>query len=142
MAEMSDNDDFQRPLKRFRKAVTSKEEADKLSNAIPKATRYKNNWAFKIFQDWKNERRNKLPELEQTSLDTELESVESLEVDFEKMTPKSLDFWIGKFLQEVADKNGNRYPGPTLYQIVAGLKRHLEAKHRRDVNMLDKNNSW
>ena len=69
---MSDNDDFQRPLKRFRKAVTSKEEADKLSNAIPKATRYKNKWAFKIFQDWKNQRRKKVTrKLEQTSLDTE-----------------------------------------------------------------------
>ncbi|KAK3726854.1 hypothetical protein QZH41_001597 [Actinostola sp. cb2023] len=28
-----------------------------------------------------------------------------------------------------------------LYQIVADLKRHLETKHRTDVNMLDKSNS-
>jgi len=56
-------------------------------------------------------------------------------------SPKSLDFLIGKFVQEVTEKNRKPYPGRTLYQIVAGLKRHLETKHRTDVNMLDKSNS-
>ena len=79
---------------------------------------------------------------EETSLDVDLESIENLDSDWEKMSPKSLDFWIGNFVQEVTEKNGKPCSGRTLYQIVAGLKRHLETKHRTDVNMLDKSNSW
>ena len=134
----SDSEDFQRPLKRFRKSISCEEEAKKLANAVPVSTRYKNKWAVGLFEDWKRSRFNKEPTFEQTSLDFDLTSIESLEHPLEKMSPKSLDFWIGKFVQEVADKKGNRYPGPTVYQIVAGL----EAMHRRDVNFLDKNNPW
>lgn len=59
-----------------------------------------------------------------------------------KMTAVSLDFWIGKSVQEVANKNGEGYPGRTLYQVVGGLKRHLEANNRNDVIMFDKSNTW
>ena len=86
MAE-SDSEDFQRPLKRFRKSVSSNEEAQKLLNAVPASTRYKNKWAVKLFEDWKRERANKAPELEETSLRYDLASLESLNTTFEKMSP-------------------------------------------------------
>ena len=37
--------------------------------------------------------------------------------------------WLTKFVQEVANKNGDRYPSRSLYGIVCGLERYLE-----DVN--------
>ena len=40
-----------------------------------------------------------------------------------------LGYWLTKFVQEVANKNGGRYPSRSLYGIVCGLKRYLE-----DVN--------
>ena len=35
----------------------------------------------------------------------------------EEMDAVSLNFWLAKFVQEVANKNGGRYPGRTLYGI-------------------------
>ena len=37
-----------------------------------------------------------------------------------------LGYWLTKFVQEVANKNGRRYPSRSLYGIVCGLKRYLE----------------
>jgi hypothetical protein len=136
----SEEDNF-RPSKRFRKSISAEEEAKKLFNAVPISTRYTNKWGVKIFEEWKRHRENKLAKLEESSM-VELESIENPDSNWEKMSQKSLDFWIGKFVQEVTDKKGSRYPGPTLYQIVASLKRHLETKYRKDVNMLDRNHSW
>jgi len=53
MAELSEDEDFQLHLKQFRKTISSKEKAKKLSNAIPASTCYKNKWAVKLFEDWK-----------------------------------------------------------------------------------------
>ncbi|XP_020912548.1 zinc finger MYM-type protein 3 [Exaiptasia diaphana] len=135
--EMESEDDFQ-PAKRFRKARTTEEEKEMLEKAIPKSTRYKNTWAFKLFEDWKSERANKTAILEASSVNSKLEELENLDHDFILMKPKSLNFWVGKFIQEVTSKDGKRFPGATLYQIVAGLKRFLEEHNRNDVNMLDK----
>ncbi|KXJ06379.1 hypothetical protein AC249_AIPGENE23163 [Exaiptasia diaphana] len=134
---MESEDDFQ-PAKRFRKARTTEEEKEMLEKAIPKSTRYKNTWAFKLFEDWKSERANKTAILEASSVNSKLEELENLDQDFILMKPKSLNFWVGKFIQEVTSKDGKRFPGATLYQIVAGLKRFLEEHNRNDVNMLDK----
>ena len=109
----SDEDDFL-PSKRFRKSISAEEEAKKLLDAVPLSTRYKNKWAVKTFEEWKLHRENKLAKLEQTSLEVELELIENLDSNWEKMSPHSLDFWIGKFIQEVTDKKGRRYPGSTL----------------------------
>lgn len=137
----SDEDDFH-PSKRFRKSISAEVEAKKLTDAVPVSTRYKNKWAVKLFEEWKFGRENKSAKLEETSLEVDLESIENLDSNWEKMSPHSLAFWIGKFLQEVTDSKGKRYPGATLYQIVASLKRHLETKQRKAVNMLDRKDSW
>ena len=50
----------------------------------------------------------KLPTMKSTSLDIVLEDVEHLDVNWEKMSPSSPGFCIGKFQQEVADKKGER----------------------------------
>lgn len=42
------------------------------------------------------------------------------------MDALSLNFCLYKFIQEVANKKGGRYPRRTLYGIVCGLKRHVE----------------
>ena len=41
----------------------------------------------------------------------------------ENMNAKSINYWLWKFVQEVADKSGGRYPSRTLYNIICGLKR-------------------
>jgi len=103
------------------------EEHKIIDEAVPASTRNKNKWAMKLFRDWSSQRENKLPNLEDSTLSINLESLQSLDEDMATMTPESLNFWIGKCLQEVTGKDGQRYPGKTLYQIVAALKRSLES---------------
>ena len=41
----------------------------------------------------------------------------------------SLNYWLTKFVMEVAKDSGERYPPRTVYGIVCGLKRHLRDKN-------------
>ena len=43
-----------------------------------------------------------------------------------KIWSLSLNFWLTKFVQEVADKTGGRYPPRSLYGTICELRRHLE----------------
>ena len=61
--------------------------------------------------------------------DYDVHRVWSLEEKLEDLDSLSLNYWLTKFVQEVANKNGGRYPSRSLYGIVCGLKRYLE-----DVN--------
>ncbi|CAB4037383.1 Hypothetical predicted protein [Paramuricea clavata] len=94
-----------------------------------------------MFTEWIRIWASHCAALEQTSLNVSLDDIQDLDVEnWEEMTPGSLDFWIGMFVQDVSNTKGERYPGRSLYQIVSGLKRHLECKNRNDVNMFDKSN--
>ena len=129
------------PIKRFRKSRSCEEERDMLVNAVPISTRYKNKWTVNLFTEWITARKNHSAALEQTSLNISLHDIQDLDVEhWEKMAPPSLDFWVGKFIQEILNKKGERYPGRTLYQLVGGLKRDLESRNRTDVNIFDKSN--
>ena len=41
----------------------------------------------------------------------------------------SLNYWLTKFVMEVAKDSGERYPPRTVYGIACGLKRHLRDKN-------------
>lgn len=138
---LSDDDNYP-PLKRFRKSRSKEEEKEILQEAVPLSTRYKNKWAVNVFLEWIEARTNKVACLEPTTFDVQLENIDRLDREWEKMTAPLLNFWISKFVLEVADKKGNAYPARTVYQIVAGLKRHLDLKNRTDVNFFDKSNIW
>ena len=52
--------------------------------------------------------------------------VQSLEEKLEDLDSLSLNYWLTKFVQEVANKNGGRYLSCSLYGIVCGLKLYLK----------------
>jgi len=56
--------------------------------------------------------------------------VQSLEEKLEDLDSLSLNYWVAKFVQEFASKNGGRYPPRSLYGIVLGLKQNLEDLNR------------
>ncbi|KAK3698962.1 hypothetical protein QZH41_012834, partial [Actinostola sp. cb2023] len=41
------------------------------------------------------------------------------------MDDVTLNYWLSKFVMEVAKESGERYPPKTVYGIIASLKRHL-----------------
>ena len=97
--------DQEGPYKRFWKSRSYKEEEEMLENAVPLSTRYKNKWSVNLFEDWIRDRDNKRAAAEEISLGISLDDIEDLDIErWEKMTPLSLNFWIGKFVEEVANK--------------------------------------
>ena len=117
---------------RFRIPKTCEEEKACVINSVPKSTVYKNEWAIQIFREWQGQRANKICNIEPGGVlkgdDIGLD-VQELTESIENMNAKSLNYWLCKFVQEVANKSGGRYPSRTLYDIVCGLKRFLVEKN-------------
>ena len=128
-------------MKRFRPAKSVDEERDSVEAAVPSCTKYCTKWAYKIFEDWQLSRKNKVAIEEATALRFDnLSSVQDLDsVKLDELSAESLNFWLSKFVQKVAKKNGERYPPRTIYSIVSGINRYLaEANPNNSVNILDK----
>ncbi len=103
----------------FRAARTLTEETEAIRAAIPSSTRYKNKWAVEVFKEWQYYRATK----GQTSSEVD-EIVQTVDTfSFEGVNGESMAYWLGKFVQEVVRKDGQKYPPRSLYGIiVAGLK--------------------
>ena len=64
--------------------------------------------------------------------------VQSLSTDLANMDANTLNYWLSKFLQEVANSEAKVYPARTLCEIIGGILRHLEETVRsKAVNPLD-----
>ena len=116
---------------RFRVPKTSSQENVLVNDAVPTSTKYKNKWAVSIFAEWQRLREVKVPVLDCGGLfkDYALHKVTALIADIAGMEALSLNFWLSKFVMEVAKKSGGRYPPKTVYGIICALKRYLEEKN-------------
>ena len=56
-----------------------------------------------------------------------------------EMDVLSLKYWLSKFMMEVAEKSGERYPPKGEYGIICALKRYLEKNGSEAFNPLDAN---
>ena len=96
-------------------------------NSVPKSTVYKNKWAIQIFF-WQGQRANKICTIhpggvfkgEDIGLD-----VQELTESIENMNAKSLNYWLCKFVQEVADKSGGTISLSDALQYYLRLKTFL-----------------
>ena len=89
----------------FRESRTSAEEAEAIQMAIPYSTRYKNKWAVDVFKEWQYYRETKRETSDEVN-----DNLQSVGTSFEEMYSESMSYWLGKFIQEVVKKNGERYP--------------------------------
>ena len=55
--------------------------------------------------------------------DYDLHKVAQLSTSIEEMDAVTLNYWLSKFVMEVAKKSGERYPPKTVYGIVCGIRR-------------------
>jgi hypothetical protein len=118
----------------FGKARTFTEETEAICTAIPSSTRYKNKWAVEVFKEWQYYRATK----GKTSSELD-DNVQTVDTPFQEMNGESMAYWLGKFVQEVVQRDGQKYPPCSLYGIVAGLKRYLDEKNGSlALNPLDK----
>ena len=99
-----------------------------------------NKWAVNIFAEWQRLRGVKGPVLDCGGLfkDYDLHKVTAVSVDIAGMDALSLNYWLSKFVMEVAKKSGERYPPKSVYGIICALKRYLEEKNGSEaLNPLD-----
>lgn len=90
---------------RFRSPKSKEQEASLVAEATPKSTQYNTKWGIKVFEEWQNERPNKIAKLEHEGVaGLRSDDVEDLTVNLEHMLPKTLNFWLCKFVGEVAKK--------------------------------------
>ena len=106
---------------RFRRPKNADEEAAWLRETTPQNTRNSTKWSLKIFEEWQGARSNKVAANEYGKVD----EVQDLTVDIAQMSPLSLNFWMTKFVGEIGNRSGCRYPPRSLYQIVCGINRHV-----------------
>ena len=96
---------------RFRSPKSKEEETSLVSEATPKTTQYNTKWGRKVFEEWQQRRQNTSAKLEVVGVaEMNCEDVEDLTVPLEHMSPNTLNFWLSKFVCEVAKQNGERYP--------------------------------
>ena len=89
-------------LSRFREAKTAEEEVNLVRNAVPKSTQYKNKWAYKIFEDLQRQRLVPIVEFTGLFKTYDFHLVESLDTPLVEMSVLSINYWLTKFVQEVA----------------------------------------
>ena len=67
-----------------------------------------------------------------------MSKVQSTSTDLANMDPNALNYWLSKFVQEVANSEGKLYPARTLYGIICDSRRHLrETVGSEALNPLD-----
>jgi hypothetical protein len=98
----------------FGKARTFTEETEAIRTAIPSSTRCKNKWAVEIFKEWQYYRATK----GETSSEVD-DNVQTVDTPFQEMNGDSMAYWLGKFVQEVVRRDGQKYPSRSLYGIIA-----------------------
>ena len=67
-----------------------------------------------------------------------LHKVGVLSTRIEDMDALALNYWLNKFVMEVAKRGGERYPPTTVYGIACGIRCYLEEKNGAErLNPLD-----
>ena len=125
---------------RFCVPKTSFQENVLVNDAVPASTKFKNKWAVSSFAEWQRLREDQVPVLDCGGLfkDYDLHKVTALSADIAGMDVLSLNYWLSKFVVEVAKKSGERYPLKTVYGIICVFKRYLEEKNGSEaLNPLD-----
>ena len=125
---------------RFCVPKTSFQENVLVNDAVPASTKFKNKWAVSSFAEWQRLREDQVPVLDCGGLfkDYDLHKVTALSPNIAGMDVLSLNYWLSKFVVEVAKKSGERYPPKTVYSIICSLKRYLEEKNGSEaLNPLD-----
>ena len=91
---------------RFREPKTFCGEEELVEKAVPSSTKYKNKWTLSVFGEWQFARTIKVPILDPGGLFKDLHKAATVSTGIEEMDALSLNYWLSKFVMEVAKKTG------------------------------------
>lgn len=86
----------------FSASKSADEEAELVESVESKSTRYKNKWAYGIFEQWQKERLIKLPNVQSQWFVQRYYNFHLAQIYLIEMNVLSLNYWFSKFVQEVA----------------------------------------
>jgi hypothetical protein len=130
-------------VSRYRTPLTAEEERLLVASTIPKNTGYNTKWAVKVFEQWQSCREDKtVRNVPSSSVNLHICQVEDLTTPLHCMNAETLNLWLSRFVEEVCNAKGERYPGRTLYVIICGLKRYLSDKSGLDPLCKDDKINW
>ena len=103
---------------RFRIPKTSFQENVLVNDAVPASNKYENKWTVSIFAEWQRLREVQVPLVDCGGLfkDHDLHKVTALSADITGMDALSLNYWLSKFVMEVA-KSPVKDTFPRLFMV-------------------------
>ena len=87
---------------------------------VPKATRQKADWAYKVFEQWRI-----------------WKSASEAIPPLLEMCAQELDNNLSTFVREARKEDGSRYPGKTLFELIASIQKYI-CLHGQQINLLRK----
>ena len=90
---------------RFREPKTFCEEEELVEKAVPSSTKYKNKWTLSVFGERQFARTIKVPVLDPGGLFKDYD-LHKISTGIEEKDALSLNYWLSKFVTEVAKKTG------------------------------------
>ena len=96
----------------------------KIGDAAPKSTKYKEKWAANLFENWRQQRN------ERVGNTGGIIAVNILHNSLEVMSDEELNCWLALFVCEVRKANGSKYLPNTLHGMVALIQHYLKGKKR------------
>ena len=109
---------------RFANPISEVEIQAKIGDAVPKSTKYKEKWAVNLFENWRQQRNEKV------SNTGGITDVNILHNSLEVMSDEELNRSLALFVCEVRKANGSKYPPNTLHGMVASIQHYLKGKKR------------
>ena len=109
---------------RFANPISEVEIQAKIDDAVPKSTKYKEKWAVNLFENWRQQRNEKV------SNTGGITDVNILHNSLEVMSDEELNRSLALFVCEVRKANGSKYPPNTLHGMVASIQHYLKRKKR------------
>lgn len=110
---------------RYGNPVTDNDIAALAECKIPETTKRNMMWALNAFISWRVARNNMIV----NRVGNEKVGEHLLPwTDIQNMSPDTLNSVIPRFVMEVRKRNGERYPGPSLWQLVVNLQGFIRMK--------------
>ena len=109
---------------RFANPISEVEIQAKIGDAVPKSTKYKEKWAVNLFENWRQQRNEKVGNT------GGIIAVNILHNSLQVMSDEELSRSLALFVCEVRKANGSKYPPNTLHGMVASIQHYLKGKKR------------
>lgn len=108
--------------------ITEEKHAALAKGFVARNTKKSTQWAVSNFNEWLTYRNKKFPE----------KKCPPKLIYEPPWDPETLSYWLRRYVVETRRSDGSKYPPSTLYQLLSGIKRHMQDIDCNAPNILDR----